>query len=285
MRIYFPASKINGLVDSYLRGPGGIEIGVSSKGEDGAKASAKNISDGVVAARKKGMTDLLDEYSDQVEIIERVGTLSSVDLPLVLGQEFGFISKSQATAILQLIESGAKTLDTVKMSATDRKKLEEYMAQSRPKLQNPKYNVGFHVLAQLAKQVVIEINQDPRFGEASLKFLNTSPIVQLHLKGSTGRNSYQVSGFEVKYPPDFKGVVALDAGKVYAATGTNGRVSFAYNPTQSAEDLAGPADDAADGPGPASAAAVDQDFETPRSKIKASREPKGTKSALGRSRR
>jgi len=113
----------------------------------------------------------------------------------------------------------------------------------------------------------------------------------LHLKGSTGRNSYQVSGFEVKYPPDFKGVVALDAGKVYAATGTNGRVSFAYNPTQSAEDLAGPADDAADGPGPTSAAAVDQDFETPRAKVTARSggaepvRPQDDQATLGRKRR
>jgi len=269
MSIYFPASKINGLVDSYLRGQGGVEIGVSSKGEDGAKASAKNISDGVKAAREKGMTDLLDEYDDQVEIIERVGTLSSVDLPLVLGQEFGFITKSQAMAILQLIETGAKTLNAVKISAADRRKLEAYIAQSRAKLDNRKYNVGYHVLANLAKQVVIAINQDPRFGEACLKFLNTSPIVQLHLQGSTGKTSYQVSGFTVKYPPDFKGVVALDAGKVYAATGTNGRVSFAYNPTQDAEALAGPADEPEDDPSAASAAAVDQDFETPRTKVTA----------------
>ena len=288
MSIYFPASKINGLVDSYLRGRGDVEIGVSSKGENGAKASAKNISDGVKTAREKGMTDLLDEYDDQVGIIERVGTLSSVDLPLVLGQEFEFITKSQAVAILQLIESGAKTLDAVKISATDRRKLEEYMAQSRPKLENPKYNVGYHVLAMLAKQVVIEINQDPRFGEACLKFLNTSPIVQLHLKGSTGKTSYQVSGFEVKYPPDFKGVVALDAGKVYAATGTNGRVSFAYNPTKDAEDLAGPADEPGDSSAPAVAAAVAQDFELPRSTIKARREPisaEPEEKTLGRERR
>lgn len=294
MSIYFPASKINGLVDSYLRGPDNTEIGISSKGENGAKASVKNISDGVVAAREKGMTDLLDEYDDQVKVIERVGSLSSVDLPLVLGQEFGFISKSQAVAILQLIETGAKTLDTVRMSATDRKKFEEYMAQSRPKLENPKYNVGFHVLTQLAKQVVIEINQDPRFGEACLKFLNTSPIVQLHLKGSTGRNSYQVSGFEVKYPPDFKGVVALDASKVYAATGTNGRVSFAYNPTQSAEDLAGPADNAVDDSGPAvtSPEKLDQ-ISQQRSDITArdrgaaaptAEKPLGTEKTLGRKR-
>jgi hypothetical protein len=38
-----------------------------------------------------------------------------------------------------------------------------------------------------------------------------------------------VTGFTSKYPPDFKGTVGLDAGKVYAATGTIGRVSFSYN--------------------------------------------------------
>jgi hypothetical protein len=38
-----------------------------------------------------------------------------------------------------------------------------------------------------------------------------------------------VTGFTSKYPPDFKGTVGLDATKVYAATGTIGRVSFSYN--------------------------------------------------------
>ena len=95
----------------------------------------------------------------------------------------------------------------------------------------------------------------------------------------------------MKYPPDFKGVVALDAGKVYAATGTNGRVSFAYNPTQDAEELAGPADDAADGPAPSSAAAVDQDFETPRARVTARsggvepQQPQGDQAMYGRKKR
>jgi hypothetical protein len=115
--------------------------------------------------------------------------------------------------------------------------------------------------------------------------------VQLHLQGSTGKTSYQVSGFEVKYPPDFKGVVALDAGKVYAATGTNGRVSFAYNPTQGAEELAGPADEPEDDPSAASAAAVDQDFEAPRARVTARsggaepQQPQGDQAMYGRKKR
>jgi len=287
-QIYFPASKINGLVDSYLLKPGGIEIGVSSKGESGAKASVKNIADGVKAAREKGMTDLLDQYADQVDVIERVGSLASRDLPLVLGQENGHITKSQAAAILKLIDSGAKNLDNINIDAGDRAALQAIMDEYKPKTDNPKYNVGYHVLAVLAKRVMTDINSDPKFGEACLKFLNTSPIVQLHLKGSAGKNSYRVTGFDVKYPPDFRGTVALDASKVYAATGTNGRVSFAYNPTKDAEELAGPADEPSDDAAPASLAAIDQDFELPRAAITARRtpaQPASDQETLGRRRR
>lgn len=283
--INFPASKINGLVDSYLIQPGGVEIGVSSKGENGAKASVKNIADGVDRARKKNMTALLDTYAEQVKVIDRIGKLASRDLPLVLGQELGYITATQAAAIQKLISTGATKIDTVKMSPEDRAALEGYMEQYRPNTKNKNYNVGYHILAQLAKQVVGDINKDPKFGEACLKFLNTSPIVQLHLQGQESKTSYRVTGFEVKYPPDFKGTVALDASKVYAATGTNGRVSFAYNPTASAEELAAPADEPGDSPAPASAAAMDQDFEMPRSRVTARGEPAADDKALGRKRR
>ena len=89
--------------------------------------------------------------------------------------------------------------------------------------------MGYHALASLARRVAVNINSDPAFGEACLKFLNTSPIIQLHLNGSDKAGTYTVTGFTSKYPPDFKGTVGLDAGKVYAATGTIGRVSFSYN--------------------------------------------------------
>ncbi len=59
--------------------------------------------------------------------------------------------------------------------------------------------------------------------------MNIAPIIQLHLNSSDKGGNLAVTGFTSKYPPDFKGTVGLDASKVYAATGTNGRVTFAYN--------------------------------------------------------
>ena len=219
-KINFPAGKNNLLVDSYLLHPSGVEIGISSKGEQGASASVKNISDGVTTARNKGMDKLLDSYKPQVKVIEEIGKLSSLDFPIVYGIRQGIIDDATGQEIKQLI----KTNGTSKNPA-----IKNLMSDINAKLENPRYNVGYHALAALARRVSKNINEDPKFGEACLKFLNTSPIIQLHLTGSEKPDSYKVTGFTSKYPPNFKGTVGLDATKCYSATGIIGRVSFSYN--------------------------------------------------------
>lgn len=226
--INFPATKTNGLVDSYLLHPSGVEIGISSKGEKGASASTKNIADGVAVAQTKGMNKLLNQYAAQVSIISEIGKLSALDFPLVYGEQQGRITGQQANIVRQLVKQGAKSLDSVPMDANDRASLEELMSKYTPR-DNPRYNVGYHVLASLARDVAAEINSDPKFGEACLKFLNISPIIQLHLTGKQSGEDYTVTGFTSKYPPDFRGTVGLDATKVYSATGIIGRISFSYN--------------------------------------------------------
>lgn len=228
--IYFPADKNNGLVDSYITTPGGIEIGLSSKGEKGAKASVKNILDGVDKAREKGMTELLEKYAEEIKIIQEVGTLSSLEFPLKLGMEQGLIDAGQAKIIVQLVKSGAKSLDAVPMNKKDAAVLTNLMKVINAKTDNTRYNTGYHILSGLARKVVQEINTNLKFKEACLKFLNTSPIIQLHLRANMKGDNVQVTGFDSKYPPDFKGDVGLDASKVYAATGIIGRVSFSYDP-------------------------------------------------------
>jgi len=218
--INFPADKNNGLVDSYLLHPTGVEIGISSKGEKGASASVKNISDGVTTARQKGMNELLNQYAPQVEIIERIGKLSSVDFPIVYGIEQGIIDPAVGQEIKQLIKTNGTSRNPAILTL---------MTDIKAKTDNPRYNVGYHALAALARRVAKNINSDPTFGEACLKFLNSSPIIQLHLNGSEKPDSYKVTGFTSKYPPDFRGTVGLDATKVYSATGIIGRVSFSYN--------------------------------------------------------
>ena len=271
-KINFPADKNNGLVDSYLLHPSGIEIGISSKGEKGASASVKNISDGVETARQKGQDELLTKYADQVEVIERVGHLSSLDFPIVYGVEQGIIDKATGEEIKQMIKTNATPTNPAIL---------DLMSTYNPK-QNPRYNTGYHALAALARRVSKNINQDPKFGEACLKFLNSSPIIQLHLNGSEKGGNYTVTGFTSKYPPDFKGTVGLDASKVYSATGTIGRVSFSYN---GGGDKDTDVDVTAVGDTDAENAKLNQVGQR-RSNVKAYKEPEklGTEKTLGRKR-
>ena len=269
--INFPADKNNGLVDSYLLHPTGVEIGISSKGEKGASASVKNISDGIAAARAKGQTKLLDQYAPQVEVIEDIGDMSALLFPIKYGIEQGVIDPATGEEILNMVKTNA---------ATDNPVILELMSKINAKKDNPRYNTGYHAVASLARIVSANINRDPKFGEACLKFLNTSPIIQLHLNGSEKSGNYTVTGFTSKYPPDFKGTVGLDATKVYAATGIIGRVSFSYNGGGDKDTDVKPS-------APAKTSTDDSEAVVQRrSNIKAAAEPEklGTKAALGRNR-
>jgi hypothetical protein len=271
--INFPAAKNNGLVDSYLLHPSGVEIGISSKGEKGASASVKNISDGIKVARDKGMDKLLDTYAPQVEIINNIGNMSAISFPIEYGIEQGLIDQATGDEILNMVKTNA---------STDNPVIQSLMADIKAKTDNPRYNTGYHALASLARRVSANINKDPKFGEACLKFLNTSPIIQLHLNGADRGGNYTVTGFTSKYPPDFKGTVGLDATKVYAATGIIGRVSFSYNGGGDKDT------DVSVDPTPAKNTTQDLDAITQQtSNIQAApKEPKkyGTKATLGRNR-
>lgn len=231
--ISFPAGKTNGLVDSYIVTPTGVEIGISSKGEKGATASIKNIADGIAHVRgPKGSDEqkkLLKKYSKQVQLIERIGTATVIDFPLEYAMENNMLSEAGATAIKELINSGAKSLDQVELDENTAVELTNLIGYKGAKTELPNYNIGYHALAAIAEIVADTINGDPKFGEACLKFLNSSPIIQLHLTASKQKDGdVSVTGLTSKYPPNFKGTVELDTSKNYSATSAGGRMNFAY---------------------------------------------------------
>jgi hypothetical protein len=58
-RVQFPMAMNAALCDSFLIAPNGQEIGISSKGGSGAKASAKNLYDAYKKAQADGNTELI----------------------------------------------------------------------------------------------------------------------------------------------------------------------------------------------------------------------------------
>lgn len=231
--ISFPSGKTNGLVDSYIVTSNGVEVGISSKGEKGATASVKNISDGVTFIRTKGSEEqrkLLVKYADQIKILQDISTATVIDFPLMYGTSNQFISQEAAGAIHDLITSGAKNLDEIDIDEDTLLEITNLISYKGAKTDLPNYNVGYHVLAALADIVANDINQDPKFGEACLKFLNSSPTMQLHMSAAKQKDGdVVVTKFISKYPPNFKGTVELDASKNYSGTSAGGRITFAYH--------------------------------------------------------
>lgn len=230
--ISFPSAKNYGLIDSELALVTGVKLGISSKGDKGAKASIKNVYEGIETLRKNDPnSELLKEYKDYVEILESIAKASAFDAPFILLENYSVDFDSMApykNAVTNLVKTNAKDLSSIEDGPL-KNGLTAIMSQRKAQTTNDRYNAGYHILAVLAEYAAKEINNLPKFGEACLKFLNSAPIIQIHTKTKKTGDDVAVVGFDAIYPPNFKGTVRLVANKVYSATGIIGRYSFSYD--------------------------------------------------------
>jgi hypothetical protein len=233
--IKFPSSKTNGLVDSIITTPNGIEVGISSKGNKGATASIKNVADGIQVAEVQdtpAMKKLLKKYATQVELIKEISSRPARYFPTEYAVENGLIKPAQAQAIQKIIDSSAKSLDEIAwVSKADKKLFTDFISSRSAAIDKANYNIGLHILGALAYEVANAINSDKNFSKACIDFMNVTPIIQLYTNVKDKKGDATVTGFTSIYPPNFQGNILLDAGKVYSASGINGRYTFRYDPT------------------------------------------------------
>jgi hypothetical protein len=240
--ISFPKGKNAGLIDSYLVPQVGTSIGISSKGSSGAKASVTNIFSGVKSLRERSAsgdpaaTATLKKYASIVKLLDDISNISMLDGPLVFGIQQGIITSDQSQLIKDAITNGYKSWEQagLKPRSTNGKVLQsiaDTVGAGRRKVdfENPLYNIGYHTLAGLARMVAENINKTKKFSEACLIFLNSSPLIQVHMYTKVQGNNVNVTGFETIYPPQFKGKLRLVADKSYYATNVGGKFSFAFD--------------------------------------------------------
>jgi len=228
--VVWPQSKNTNLIDSVFIAPRGNTLGISSKGNKGANASSGNIWSAIEKARRSGKTDLMDNYTNVVEIIEIINGNSAVEGPIKLGQRFGMCDDALATEIRRLVT--VDQTDVSKLSTAAQKLFNEY--GSRPEVSG--YRFGYVLLANLAKKVSAHVNQVPEFGEGCLAFLNQASILQVYTTAKVVKNDVHITGFKSIYPATFDGSVYLDAGKNYCSNRVSGKISFKYGANKPAVD-------------------------------------------------
>jgi len=251
--ITFPKGRNAGLIDSYLNPPVGPAIGISSKGEGGAKASVSNVISGLSAIRVQaengnaGAQTLLSQNSDAVHILDVIRINGQVEGPMVLAMDplLNLLTQSQADLINDAIKNGYRDFKQLVGSVQDIRALHQHSlhiggGSRRVDVANPRYNIGYHILAGLARQVASHVNHNvPGFGNFCLICINSSPLIQVHMSTAIAKvpdqNGKQVeavtiTGFDTIYPPKFKGKIELDASKSYYATSVGGKLSFGFKP-------------------------------------------------------
>lgn len=276
-RISYGSTKTGGLTDSVLINDAGQTMGVSSKAEGGAKASAKNLTDKIAEMRKspEGQA-VLDRHRETLSVIETV-TEGSTPGPLNMAVIAGIITPEEKAQILAIrdVPPGEEVLGTGRLSD----KLED-MYRGRKARDPDKVIPFFHIRASIANQVADYVNKNTNFSEAAAEILNWGAFIQLNTTGSTANGVIKLNPFDVIYPSKAITSVKLSADKTFYSTGSKGNFVFKIGlnggTVPDDEDTVAKVD-----------TKPDVDLAKQRSDIKASdtATPSGDEAALGRRRR
>jgi len=217
--VSWPMAMNAPLVDSEFTAPDGTIVGISSKGGKGAKASVKNIHEAIADAPE----EMKAQYQTTVNIVNIVSEETAKDGPFRLAEMYGALPEGLEAEINGYIQEGKKDYAGISPAAT------ELFNYGTPRQDVPGFNVGFALVALLAKKVTRLINEaGPEFGLGCVAFLNQSSIVQLYCKMGKNGQDARVTGWDAVYPPNFQGTVQIDGSKNYYSSRIGGKFAFGF---------------------------------------------------------
>lgn len=224
-RVMWPQSMNAALCDSFMIAPNGAQIGISSKGGQGAAASAKNLNDAVNKARKNG-NEIVEpggvaEYA--ANIVAIIAEQTQYNGPIEVGKYLKVpnIDDTLNAEIKKYIKEGKADLQNMSKQATD------LISNFAVKLETKGFNAGYALLSAASKTVAKFINADDKFSKGAIALLNQSDIIQLYTKmGKQGENAV-LGQFNAVYPPTFSGRVLIEGGKNYYSSRVGGKMAFA----------------------------------------------------------
>lgn len=219
--ISFDDSKNAGLSDSVLELSDGRYVKISSKGEKGADASVKNLLNEVENVQNP---ELLEKYSDVIDIIETMRSSGMAGAPLVLGARYGIINETDIDTIKNLRRLPPMNLKDVSSLGLSRKL--ESLAKERNTKRPDSVSLYYHLIAAVAHKVAEKINESTNFGQAASEILNNGALVQVYTNAKKSGNKWILEGFKSVYPSKAVTGVILTAGKNYSSTEIKGNFTF-----------------------------------------------------------
>ena len=223
-KMMWPMSMNAALCDSFLIAPNGQEIGISSKGGSGAKASAKNLHDAYLKAEKEGNTELIESAKYAITVVKVIAENSAKDGPIELGKllKIPGVDDQLSAEITNYINTGKNDFEGISQASAN--------LLSGFKVNNDVrgFNTGYAIMAAVAKTVAKEINKNPEFSKGALALLNQSSIIQVYTSMVKQGEDAVLKDFRAVYPPNFEGQILVDGGKNYYSSRIQGKLAFGF---------------------------------------------------------
>ena len=222
-KVMWPMSMNAALCDSFMIAPNGQEIGISTKGGQGAAASSKNLYDAVKKAEKEGNTDLLESAQYTVDIVSAIAENNQYYGPIAVGKLVGAegCDDTLYEEIEKYIKEGKSDLEGLSEQA--QKVLEPFNV----KLETKGFNTGYALLSAASKTAAKVINAGEDFSKGALALLNQSSIIQIYTNIGKSKEDAVLNDFRAIYPPKFNGKVLIEGGKNYYSSRVGGKMAFA----------------------------------------------------------
>ena len=222
--VMWPMAMNAALCDSFMIAPNGAQIGISTKGGQGAAASAKNLNDAVEKAEKTGNEIIAEggvaEFA--AKLCKIIAAETALTGPVKVAQFLGMdgVDEKIQAEIDQYIKEGKADLEN--MSAQAQKILEPFNV----KLETKGFNAGYALLSAVSKSCAKIVNAEDKFSKGAIALLNQSDIIQLYTKMGKRGNDAVLGEFKAVYPPTFTGKVRLEGGKNYYSSRVGGKMAF-----------------------------------------------------------
>lgn len=222
--VMWPMSMNAALCDSFMIAPNGAQIGISSKGGQGAAASSKNLHDAVIKARKNG-NEIVEPGGVAEFAAKLVTAIAENDQyygPIAVGKLLGVegVDDTLYKEIQKYIKEGKSDLEGISPQAQKIAEPFNFVLTTKG------FNTGYALLSAASKTCAKVVNAKDDFSKGAIALLNQSDIIQVYTNVGKKGNDIILKDFRAVYPPSFDGKVKLEGGKNYYSSRVGGKMAF-----------------------------------------------------------
>jgi hypothetical protein len=230
-QVFYPEAGNEPLYDSQISWPNGEKLRISNKAEGkGGAASTISILEIIdkyperFSDKDKAMLEPGGKYGDFVTALRTIVNSSSVDGPVSLAMEFGYIDQADAQNALENLNNRTnnQALLTPRL-----KKIINDTSIFNAQTDKPDYKVCYNVIASLARLVVKHLNADIGLTTEFFKFmLSRANLVQVNQFTVRKDDGVAFSRFDVIWPPVFTGKIKFSASDFQSNKKSTSRLAF-----------------------------------------------------------